>query len=51
MDTSAIVKWFKAEEDREKALKLRSWAEVGKIKLVISIILLSECARGLKKKV
>ena len=49
VDTSAIVKWFKAEEDRERALKLRSWAEVGKIKLVISVILLSECARGLKK--
>jgi predicted nucleic acid-binding protein len=49
VDTSAIVKWFKAEEDRERALKLRSWAEVGKINLVISIILLSECARGLKK--
>ncbi len=49
VDTSAIVKWFKIEEDRERALKLRSWAEVGKIKLVISAILLSECARGLKK--
>ena len=49
VDTSAIVKWFKAEENREKALKLRSWTEAEKIKLIISAILLSECARGLKK--
>jgi hypothetical protein len=49
VDTSVIAKWFKIEEDRERALKLRSWAEVGRIKLVTSVILLSECARGRKK--
>ena len=49
VDTSAIVKWFKVEEDREPALKLRSWTEEEKVKLVISAILPSECARGLKK--
>ena len=49
MDTSSIVKWFKVEEGSEKALKLRKWTEEGRIKLVISTILLSECARGLKK--
>ncbi len=50
VDTSSIVKWFKVEEDRESALKLRSWTEEEKIKLVISAILPSECARGLKKR-
>jgi uncharacterized protein with PIN domain len=50
VDTSAIVKWFKIEENRESALKLRSWTEEEKIKLVISAILPSECARGLKKR-
>ncbi len=49
VDTSAIVKWFKTEENREAALKLRGWTEDEKIKLVISAILPSECARGLKK--
>jgi predicted nucleic acid-binding protein len=49
VDTSAIVKWFKIEENRESALKLRSWTEEENIKLVISAILPSECARGLKK--
>ena len=49
MDTSSIVKWFKVEEGREAALKLRKWTEEGRIKLVVSVILLSECARGLKK--
>lgn len=49
VDTSAIVKWFKAEENREKALQLRSWTEEEKIKLVISTILPCECTRGLKK--
>jgi predicted nucleic acid-binding protein len=49
VDTSAIVKWFKIEDGRERALKLRNWAEAAKIKLAISTILLSECARGLKK--
>ena len=49
VDTSSIVKWFKVEEDRESALKLRSWAEDEDIKLVISAIRPSECARGLKK--
>ena len=48
VDTSAIVKWFKVEEDRESALKLRSWTEEEKIKLVISAILPSEYARVLK---
>jgi len=49
VDTSALVKWFKVEKDREWALQLRSWAEEGKITLVFSVLLLSECARGLKK--
>lgn len=49
VDTSAIVKWFKIEENREYALKLRSWVEEEKIELIISAILPSECARGLKK--
>ncbi|MEA1957726.1 MAG: type II toxin-antitoxin system VapC family toxin [Euryarchaeota archaeon] len=49
MDTSSIVKWFKAEEGSKEALKLRKWTEEGRIKLVISTILLSECARALKK--
>lgn len=49
MDTSSIVKWFKVEEGSEEALKLRKWTEEGGIKLVVSEILLSECARGLKK--
>mgnify|MGYP001161678680 CR=1 FL=1 len=40
---------FKIEEDRERALKLRSWAEVRIIRLVNSVILLFECARGFKK--
>lgn len=30
-------------------MRLRTWAEEGKIKLVFSVLLLSECARGLKK--
>ena len=37
------------EEGSEEALKLRKWTEEGGIKLVVSEILLSECARGLKK--
>jgi predicted nucleic acid-binding protein len=49
MDTSSIVKWFKVEEGSKEALKLRKWTEEERIKLVISTILLSECARGLKK--
>ena len=49
VDTSAIIKWFKIERDRERALKLRNWAEAAKIRLAVSAILLSECARGLKK--
>ena len=49
MDTSSIVKWFKVEEGSKEALNLRKWTEEGRIKLVISAILLSECARGLKK--
>jgi len=40
MDTSSIVKWFKVEEGREAALKLRKWTEEGRIKLVVSVILL-----------
>lgn len=49
MDTSSIVKWFKVEEGSKEALKLRKWTEEGRIKLVISMILLSECTRALKK--
>ncbi|KAF5437605.1 putative nucleic acid-binding protein, contains PIN domain [Candidatus Methanophagaceae archaeon] len=49
MDTSSIVKWFKTEEGSKEALKLRQWTEEGRIKLVISMILLSECTRALKK--
>ena len=45
MDTSSIVKWFKVEEGSKEALNLRKWTEEGRIKLVISAILLSECAR------
>jgi len=45
MDTSSIVKWFKVEKDSKEALNLRKWTEGGRIKLVISAILLSECAR------
>ncbi|TFH46141.1 MAG: PIN domain-containing protein [ANME-2 cluster archaeon] len=49
IDTSSLIKWFKTEEDREWALELRNWTEVQKIKMVNSVILFSECARGLKK--
>jgi predicted nucleic acid-binding protein len=49
MDTSSIVKWFKVEEGSKEALKLRKWTEEGRIKLVVSTILLSECARALKR--
>ena len=49
VDTSALVKWFKAEEESPEALKLRRWAEEVKIKLVISTIVLTECARAFKK--
>jgi len=49
MDTSSIVKWFKVEEGSKEALKLRKWTEEGRIKLVVSAILFTECARGLKK--
>jgi predicted nucleic acid-binding protein len=48
-DTSALVKWFKVERDRAWALQLRSWAEEGRIKLILSVLFLSECARGFKK--
>ncbi len=48
-DTSAVVKWFRVEEGREQALKLREWIEEHRINPVFSTILLSECARGLKK--
>ena len=49
IDTSSIVKWFRVEEGSGEALKIRKWTEEGRIKLVVSVILLSECARGLKK--
>ncbi len=49
VDTSALVKWFKAEEGRSEAVKLRNWAEEGKIKLVVSAVVLTECARAFKK--
>ncbi len=49
IDTSAIVKWFRVEEGREQALKLREWTEKQRVDLVLSMLLLSECARGLKK--
>ena len=34
VDTSALVKWFKDEKERLEAIKLKNWAEEGKIKLV-----------------
>ncbi|MBU4374337.1 MAG: type II toxin-antitoxin system VapC family toxin [Euryarchaeota archaeon] len=49
IDTSAIVKWFRVEKGSDEALKLREWIEKQRINLVFSMILLSECARGLKK--
>jgi len=49
IDTSAIVKWFRVEKGSDEALKLREWTEKQRINLVFSMILLSECARGLKK--
>ena len=49
VDTSALVKWFKVEEESLEAVKLRRWAEEAKIKLVISAIVLTECARAFKK--
>ncbi len=49
IDTSAVVKWFRVEEGREQALKLREWTEKRRINLVFSMLLLSECARALKK--
>lgn len=49
VDTSALVKWFKDEKERLEAIKLRSWAEEGKIKLVVSAVVLTECARAFKK--
>lgn len=49
LDTSALVKWFKAEEERSEAIKLRRWAEAAKIRLVFSAIVLTECARAFKK--
>jgi predicted nucleic acid-binding protein len=49
VDTSALVKWFKAEDESSDAVKLRRWAEEAKIKLVISAIVLTECARAFKK--
>ena len=49
LDTSALVKWFKAEEERSEAIKLRRWVEVAKIRLVFSAIVLTECARVFKK--
>lgn len=44
-----MVKWFKVEEESAEALKIRRWAEEGRIKLIISAIVLSESARALKK--
>jgi predicted nucleic acid-binding protein len=49
VDTSARVKWFKAEDESSDSAKLRKWAEESKIKLVISAICLTECARAFKK--
>ena len=49
LDTSALVKWFKDEKERSEAIKLRTWAEEGRIKLVVSAIVLTECARAFKK--
>jgi len=49
VDTSALVKWFKVEEGRSEAIRLRSWGEEGKIKLTISAVVLTECARAFKK--
>ncbi len=49
LDSSVLVKWFKAEEESTEALRLRRWAEEARIKLVISTIVLTESARALKK--
>ena len=49
VDTSALVKWFKDEKERLEAIKLKNWAEEGKIKLVVSAVVLTECARAFKK--
>ena len=49
LDSSVVVKWFKVEEESAEALKIRRWAEEGRIKLIISAIVLSESARALKK--
>jgi predicted nucleic acid-binding protein len=49
VDTFVLVKWFKVEEESSKAVNLRRWAEEAKIKLVISAIVLTECARAFKK--
>ena len=46
VDTSALVKWFKDEKERLEAIKLKNWAEEGKIKLVVSAVVLTECARA-----
>lgn len=49
LDSSVVVKWFKVEEESAEALKIRRWAEEGRIKLIISAIVLSESARALKR--
>jgi len=49
LDTSALVKWFRVEEDRSEAIKLRGWVEEGRIKLTLSAVVLTECARAFKK--
>ena len=49
LDSSVLVKWFKAEEESTEALELRRWAEDARIKLIISVIVLTESARALKK--
>jgi len=50
LDSSVVVKWFKVEEESAEDLKIRRWAEEGRIKVIISAIVLSESARDLKKK-
>ena len=49
LDSSVLVKWFNIEEGSTEAIEIRRWAEEAKIKLVISALVITECARALKK--
>ena len=49
LDTSVIVKWFKDEENSDKARLILEWVRGEKVHLNLSTLVLTETIRGLKK--